>query len=487
MKLKSLAVATVIVAGGLFAQTTIKAVGMMPGPGDTNSAPNYAALDFWSFHDSTNWISDKGYAPVSFTNLGYSSLGNGYSLAVDTNLPAWLQFNVVEADGTANFSPSIGTVCFWFAPSWSSTNAGGTGPGECGRLFEVGGYTPDSSYGFWSIYVDDVGQNIYFSAQTNDLSSSLTVYVTAPISWTTNYFHFVALTFSPTNTALYLDGGLASSGPGLTVYPGPDVLANGLFIGSDSNGIYQAEGLFNSVTTYGVPMDATTIQEVFTREYGYYMMNPLNTAMFKVSSANFRPSVASSGTTPDVVTGTGNLQSLGVAPVITNANPNIVWITNVTATAASDGTMTIRFAIEGGSTNSNYDVFAGTVLTSPLGKGYWTWQGQGPSCQNYALSGMPRGTVFLVLGTPQDTDGDGLTDAYELLVGKTDPNNPYSNLDSLLDGWEILLGLNPAASNIATQRSNYGYTGADWLNAISGIKTGSVTADNEGNIQTVSQ
>jgi hypothetical protein len=56
-------------------------------------------------------------------------------LVVETNLPAWLQFNVVENDGTTNLTVDSGTVTFWFAPgNWSSTNAGGTGPGEYGRL-----------------------------------------------------------------------------------------------------------------------------------------------------------------------------------------------------------------------------------------------------------------------------------------------------------------------------------------------------------------
>ena len=125
----------------------------------------------------------------------------------------------------------------------SNDTNGGIGPGEWGRLFEVGSYTSDSSYGLWSIYVDDGGNNIYFSAQTNDLSSSLTTYLSAPISWTTNYFHFIALTYSPTNTALYLDGVLITNGPGVTVYPGPDVLTNGFYFGSDSNGVLQAHGL----------------------------------------------------------------------------------------------------------------------------------------------------------------------------------------------------------------------------------------------------
>ena len=478
----------IIVAGFLFGVLPgVHAYSIDPGGGGTNSGPTYIPLDSWSFYDSTNWTSDKSYAPVSFTNLDYSYLGNGSSLVLDSTNPAWLHYNVHESDGTTNLTLSAGTVTFWFAPgSWSSTNSGGTGPGEWRRLLEVGGYTPDSSYGLWSIYVDDVGANIYFSTQTNDLSSNLTTYVSAPIAWTTNYFHFVALTYSATNTALYLDGGLAATGPPITIYPGSNVLAKGFYIGSASNGVYQAHGMFNSVYTYNVPLDADTIAEIFNYDYGWYMMSPWNSAMFKLSSGNSSPST----TTPNVITGQGNLQILGAAPTCSyGTNAFQVWITNITATVASDGTMAVTFAIEGGQDGYYYDVFAGTPLTSPLSNGYWTWQGQGQHCLVYSMTGLPQGTVFLILGTPLDTDGDGLTDAYENLVSHTDPNNAYSNLDGILDGWEILLGLNPQNSNFTSpsQRANYGYTTSDWLNAVTGIRSGGITTDNEGNVQTVSQ
>ena len=165
-----------------------------PGGGNTNSPPS--ALEAWPFQDNVTWTNARGYAPVSFTNLSFSYLGDGASLVVNSNAPAWIQYKAIEADGTTNLTVDIGSITFWFAPNWASTNAGGSGPGEWGRLIEAGGYSPDSSYGLWSIYVDDVGQNIYFSAQTNDLSSNLTTYVSAPISWTTNYWHYIALTYS---------------------------------------------------------------------------------------------------------------------------------------------------------------------------------------------------------------------------------------------------------------------------------------------------
>ena len=289
-----------IVAGFLFALTP-NGLAFSMDPGGGGSGPTNAPLDSWSFYDNTNWTSDYGYAPVSFTNIAFSPLGDFHSLVVNTNVPAWLQYNVYENDGTTNLTVNSGTITFWFAPSsWSSTNAGGTGPGEYGRLFEVGAYTPDSSYGLWSIYVDDVGQNIYFSAQTNDLSSSLTTYLSAPISWTTNYFHFVALTYSPTNTALYLDGVLATNGPGVTIYPGPDVLTNGFFIGADETGLYQANGMFNTVATYNYPLNSNDVQTIFSWEYTPYIISPWNTAMANIISA---PSSPSTSATPDVITG----------------------------------------------------------------------------------------------------------------------------------------------------------------------------------------
>jgi hypothetical protein len=62
-------------------------------------------------------------------------------------------------------------------------------------------------------------------------------------------------------------------------------------------------------------------------------------------------------------------------------------------------------------------------------------------------------------------------------------------LDGILDGWDILLGLNPQLNNVNTpsERAGYGYTSADWLNTISGVKSGTVIMDNEGNVTQVSQ
>jgi hypothetical protein len=115
----------------------------IPVPGERG--PTNILLNAWSFTDTTNWLSDQGSAPVSFTNLSVSDLGAGTAVVVDSTEPAWLQYNLVENDGTTNLALGQGSFSLWFAPNWSGTNAGGTGPGVSGRLIEAGSYTEDAS------------------------------------------------------------------------------------------------------------------------------------------------------------------------------------------------------------------------------------------------------------------------------------------------------------------------------------------------------
>ena len=122
--------------------------------------------------------------------------------------------------------------------------------------------------------------------------------------------------------------------------------------------------------------------------------------------------------------------------------------------------MNVTFTIEGGSNNVPYDVFANSVLGFGTNSFPWAWMGQGYQCNTYMLTNLPNTSCFLILGTPQDSDGDGLTDAYELLVSHTDPHNPDTDGDVIPDAWEVLLGLNPLVNDNAQTgtRSNYGHT-----------------------------
>src|SRR6266542_5123217 len=72
-----------------------------PGSGGSIFPTN---LDSWSFeYTTTNTLqSDKGYYPVSFTNITLSSMGNisgSFSMMLDSTNAAWLQYRVVETNG----------------------------------------------------------------------------------------------------------------------------------------------------------------------------------------------------------------------------------------------------------------------------------------------------------------------------------------------------------------------------------------------------
>jgi len=233
----------------------------VPLPGTNN-----LWLDLWDFADNTNWTTYLNYAPLSFTNISSVPAGPGDALVVDSTNAAWINYNVNEYNGWTNLTVDTGSLQMWVMPNWAGTNQGGAGPGTWGRLIEVGSYTTNSSVGWWSLHTDPAGANLYFSAQTNNGTG--TNYLTAPIAWASNQWHLLALTYSPTNTALYLDGGLATNGPGMTVWPGSDVLANGFWIGSDSNGLSQFHGALSQLTTYSYVLDTNTI-------YANYLLGEL--------------------------------------------------------------------------------------------------------------------------------------------------------------------------------------------------------------------
>src|SRR5580704_11268813 len=52
-------------------------------------------LDSWSFED-TNWDSDFGFAPLSYTNIVPVPDWDGNALQVDATNAAWLTYNLVE-------------------------------------------------------------------------------------------------------------------------------------------------------------------------------------------------------------------------------------------------------------------------------------------------------------------------------------------------------------------------------------------------------
>jgi alpha-tubulin suppressor-like RCC1 family protein len=75
-----------------------------------------------------------------------------------------------------------------------------------------------------------------------------------------------------------------------------------------------------------------------------------------------------------------------------------VYLTNLMANPAGDGTMTASFSIAGGTNLVPYDILMSTNLATPFSD--WTWIGIGYTSDNYTFSEQPADNAFYVLAKP---------------------------------------------------------------------------------------
>ena len=454
----------VAVVGILYAVSAVAQL-TLPDPNDT---PAPTPIGVWNF-GSTDWASAYGYLPTAYVGVSNVPSGAGSGVLVDSPEPAFLRFNVIEADGWTNVTLGSGGLMCWVTPNWSSVAAGGNGAGNDARLITVGNPNQPGSPE-WSLRVTADGNFIVFTVNSIDI-------LTAPICWDTNQSpsHFIALSYSGTNTVLSIDKTNVATGQGigaLAINPAQCQMA----IGSDLAGNRQIHGVIARLATWDAPIDLDVIAQEYTLYSVFYMGTIAQPHLLQA------PSVPSPSTNYfNAITGTGNLIQVGTVPVIYDSQ---VWITNLTAATATNGMRVITFTINGGA-DAPYDVFVNSVLSFGSNGVAWSWFGQGYHGCTYALTNMVD-TAFIILGTPTDDDGDGLTTAYENLVSKTDSKDANSNLDGLLDSWEVLLGLKNNL-NSSSSRSAYFYDNGDWLNGVSGVRAGSIGSDSEGNVTSVSQ
>jgi hypothetical protein len=213
-------------------------------------------LGWWHF-DNQNWSGAQGQVPLVKTNLQlvFGVVSNAVAM---TNANNSLRYNVVESNGQTNLDLHYGSISFWFKPNWSSTNAGGTGPQNEGRLLEVG--SEGSTGGWWGLVVGSAGTNLYFGTQTNS-TSTLTTNLNSTIVWQSNEWHQIALTYSASSSCLYIDGQPAvTNGVGVTYYPGAVTRSQGFTIGSSGPGTNQVMGAFDELETFNYLLSTDDIE-----------------------------------------------------------------------------------------------------------------------------------------------------------------------------------------------------------------------------------
>ncbi len=234
-------------------------------------APAPGRLAYWNFNQP-GFVSSAGRVPIlaqGVTNV--PSLDGEAASFTRTNGPTALQYPVAEADGRLNFGLPTGGVRFLFQPNWSGTDptampgyGWGRGPTRWSRLFEVA----DASGTPWlALSIDPAGSNLVLQARGTD--GGLRTNFQTRIVWTRMQsalrrpgplpWHEVALSYSPTNTLLVVDGNQMQDwqskqwlGPGVRVSAAPKDLT--FCVGSSRSGEWPAQGLIDELETYGRPL-----------------------------------------------------------------------------------------------------------------------------------------------------------------------------------------------------------------------------------------
>ena len=137
----------------------------------------------------------------------------GTALRLSSDLPACLRFGVRQANTNGDFSVRNGTVSLWLRPDWSV--GGPTAPASATPLAEAG--TPSAARtGWWGWVVNPGGGEMQFLGQAR---GQQVTWLRTPVAITSNRWTHLALTWTPTNSSLFVNGLKVTNGIGVTHWP----------------------------------------------------------------------------------------------------------------------------------------------------------------------------------------------------------------------------------------------------------------------------
>ena len=430
------------------------------------------------FHESFDELYSFRMTNALWTVPNYGTLvesWSGYALERVGEVPPYV-VSGLDSAGHTNLTAE-GALRLWVKPYWSSA-PDGKGPGTEARLVEMQAVAGKKLVPVWWLEVNAAGDQVSLIAQSDAGPVTL---LRADIDWPAGSWHQVGLNYGR-QTALAVDGKIVAEGAGTVALP-PQAAA--LVWGSSGTGTAAFGGEVEEVYTFARPLEVA-FHYVTLKDQA--ALGPILAAEDQALAelraqhkAEREAREKAGGDPPPMLRLVGS-----TADCLTNVP---VAITNVVAAFATNAGWTVLFDIQGswdGTTTALYDVFtASSLMGDSITNSTWTWLECGPSCSTYQYTNQPDAMSLYVLGTPLDSDSDGLTDAYEKLVSKTNPALWDTDGDGISDRDELVLGLNPLVDESAqtSSRLNYQYDAAGWLRVLSGAGSATFGPDAEGNLQ----
>lgn len=464
-----------LLAGLLFCSGGALATPRPPLP----ALPHAATTLFHTRFDEAYW---PGHERASLVTVEYGTLVESFSgYALQRTGKSVVPFVVSALDATSrlNVATDAGAIGFWFKPDWTSAAAGGGGPGYAARLVELVAVGDKQTVVGWSLQTSAEGSALVLVG-----AGGMETLLKAEIGWTAGEWHWVVLNYGP-KTELWLDGVLAAEGLGTVALP-PKVA--GLVLGSSVLGSEMAGGEFEDVYAFRRPLTERQVGFYYQGMKKRSLLGPISAAE-EAARAAARAKWKAAREALGLADGGGGVQMLrlvgGTSECITNSP---LYITNTVCVFDTNASWTVQFDVQG--TNSPADIFTTTTLSgNSITNSQWTWLERGPSCSTYQYTNQAASQSYYILGTMLDSDGDGLTDAFEKLVSKTNPALWDTDGDGISDRDEVVLGTNPLVdeSALTSGRINFQYNAAGWLTNAFGKWSKGISLDAEGNVSGVSQ
>ena len=426
---------------------TVQLAAAKPRP----AGPPYPEKHFssWRF-DNTNLLTGAGMAFSAQQNARLAESWSGYALNMNGKGAELFFAPMVGTNGKPNLVAQCGSIRMWFRPDWTSGTLGGKGPGCAGRLFEAGAWSDKLAVGWWSLEFNSVGNTLSLVAQSG--SDQLEVLRTS-IRWQSGQWHQVTLSYSAKGSWLFVDGQLAATGGPAALLPLATYRGTlGFCLGSDVRGSNLAQGQIDEVTTFGQVQTVDSIAYNYSAYAATAALGPITAAEEIARSqriAALRAAKVSGtmlATTLSVDGSSGTMSAMSMIPGSGGGSGGTNSTSPYTPAysmpglklkvlGASGSNVILRVA--DGTNGVYYDLYRATNLVgSSLTNSAWIWLGLVTNNQTVVLPGQPGPNAFYVLGSPLDSDADGLTDAFESLITHTGKNAWDSDGDGMSDGWE---------------------------------------------------
>ncbi|MDD5198377.1 MAG: choice-of-anchor Q domain-containing protein [Terrimicrobiaceae bacterium] len=174
-----------------------------------NDYTSFKAQKISSFSfDRLNWASDQGQLPQAVNaQLVDGFIGKG--LRIDTNGQT-IRYARTRYDGSSNVSLKQGTIRFWFKTDWDPSQSAMSG--TFSRFVELGAWTGNNSIAWWALHAQTGYRQLTFGEiDGHGHWIGWNTPAANNIYWTPNKWHQLALTYTPTQRKLFIDGALVGS------------------------------------------------------------------------------------------------------------------------------------------------------------------------------------------------------------------------------------------------------------------------------------